>query len=100
MSYNPSGAGGGGGGAPTLVSASATVSPAVWGTATFSLVDVDASSGQSVLIQLAPSTDYDADTLADFSVMATCGTGTVDVTLQTNGPIGGTFAFTYVLGAV
>ena len=76
-----------------------TISPAVFAHYEFTVADATAVVGQRVTMQLEPNTEYDLDDLYVYKVKAAIlVNGTISVVLSTDGPIVGTFAFSYTLG--
>ncbi len=87
-------AGGGGGGA-TLYIASLTINPAQMYEASSSIAATGVTDTSKVFAQLMPNTDWEADELAGYTVVATPSTDSITFAISGPGPIGGTFDIIY-----
>jgi hypothetical protein len=70
----------------------------VFSHAEVTISDASVAATDVVLTQLAPSADFDADDLADVSVIAEAIEGAVQLTISRDGPIGGTYRILYAVG--
>lgn len=85
-----------GGGGATLYIASLTISPAQMLEASSSVSVAGVTAASKVFAQLVPNTDWDADDLAGYAVVATPGVDSITFALSGPGPIVGTFSVVYL----
>lgn len=90
------GAGGGGG---SIAQATLSVGPAVYGQAEVSVSVGGVTSTSKVLAQLVPNDEWDADDLAEISVVPTPGAGVIVFSILRDGPIAGDFSVNYQVNA-
>jgi len=91
------GATGGGGG--SIAQATLSVGAAVYGQADVSVAVGGVTSTSKVLAQLVPNAEWDADDLAEISVVPTPGAGVIVFSILRNGPIVGDFSVNYQVNA-
>ena len=89
-------AAGGAGASLNVGSAAVSVTPAAMWEATASVSDAAITPASKVWAWLAPNSDWDADELAGYAVVATPAAGSITLALSGPGPIGGTFQVHYL----
>jgi hypothetical protein len=87
-----------GGGGAALFTATLTIAPAQYHTATVSVVDAAVTPATLIIATLAPNDDHDADDLEDLKVTAEAGTGTINFSIHALGAIVGFYKVVYQKG--
>lgn len=87
-----------GGGSASLSHVAVSVPQAVYDQAAVTVANAAATSGSVVMCQLGPNADWDADDLAEFSVIGAADNGSIIFTVMRPGPIVGNFLIIYMLG--
>jgi hypothetical protein len=86
-------------GAPAAIGkASVSVVPAQFGQASVSVAAVGALPTNTVMCQLVPNAEWEADDLIGLSVIGEAGTDTITFTISGPGPIVGAIAIAYQIG--
>lgn len=88
----------GGGGGGTVQKVELTVATAVQRQAQITMSVPGTLAAQTVICQLVPNADWDADDLADLSVQAEAATDQIIFTITRDGPLVGSFAVAYQIG--
>ena len=87
-----------GGGGGSVQKVELTVSTAVQRQAQITMSVPGTLATQTVICQLVPNADWDADDLADLSVRAEAATDQIIFTITRDGPLVGSFAVAYQIG--
>lgn len=94
----PQGIPGTGGGGSSSTVASGAVPQGSFNQADIIVTDALSTDGAPVDARLAPSGDFDADELLEYTVIGQCFAGSIVFTIGRRGPIVGTFTIHYKLG--
>lgn len=87
-----------GGGGGSVQKVELTVATAVQRQAQITMEVPGTLATQTVICQLVPNADWDADDLADLSVRAEAATDQIIFTITRDGPLVGSFAVAYQIG--
>jgi hypothetical protein len=87
-----------GGGGGSVQKVELTVATAVQRQAQITMAVPGTLATQTVICQLVPNADWDADDLADLSVRAEAATDQIIFTITRDGPLVGSFAVAYQIG--
>lgn len=80
-----------------LGTANLVISPAQYGHAAVTVAHAGATATQTCLASLVPNADFDADDLADVTLVGVPASGSITFTVSRDGPLVGTYAVTYLL---
>ncbi len=80
-----------GGAGAVIESATITVAPAQYGSATVTIVRAGVSPSSKINVWLAPNDEFEMDDLIGVTVYGAPSTDSIDVTLNENGPIVGSY---------
>ena len=87
------------GSANSIQTTAVNVNPAAYRQHRFNAVNASVTATSKLTAWLSPNTDWEAEDLEDFKVLATANTGSIDFIITAPGVFVGSFDVSYMVGA-